>query len=214
VGQITGVSDQWSIAADGTFKTQGLLKTVIETYQAEKVETVAVTSPQVAITLAGRGTIENGTATVRFEDVDASFNDITSTTAPVFVVVTPSGPITLYVASRDHNGFTVEQIGGSDSAVDFDWMVTAYRKDFEPVVTVESPAEESPSAEASGDVPPPAEDPPLAEDPPVDDPLVVEEPASEEPAAAELPPAEDPPLAEDPPASEDPALEGDLVLIP
>jgi len=134
VRQIEGLSGQWSVGEDGTVRTTGVLKTVTESYQGEKVETAAVTSLDVQIVLVGTGTIENGEAVINFEDVSPSFNDVTSTEAPIRVVVTPNGPVSLYVFEKDHDGFGVRQSdGGHDSGVSFDWMVSAYRKGYEPV---------------------------------------------------------------------------------
>ncbi|MFH1253633.1 MAG: hypothetical protein V1664_04890, partial [Candidatus Uhrbacteria bacterium] len=137
IRRLVGLGEKWSIEEDGTFKTEGLMKTVINSYQNEKVETTAVTSTGVFVTLVGTATLQNGEAIVAFEDIDPAFNDIISNTAPIRVVVTPSGPVSLYIPEKNSNGFLIKQISGSDSEIPVDWMVTAYRKDFEPVVAVE-----------------------------------------------------------------------------
>ena len=144
VGKIVGLGGKWSIDENGTILTKGLLKTVIESYQGTLVETVAVTSPDVQITLVGSAELVNGEAVIVFEDVKPEYNDIIDTASPVRVVVTPNGPVSLYVTAKDHNGFTVREMGGTSSGVTFDWMVSAYRKDFAPVVSsvVEVPVEE------------------------------------------------------------------------
>jgi hypothetical protein len=139
IGRLTGVSDLWSVEEDGTVKTSATVKTVIRSYQGVQVETSAVTSPDVSITLVGTGVLQNGEAVITFEDVNAEFNDITSTSAPTRVIVTPNGPVSLYVTEKNHNGFGVRQVDGSDTGIEFDWMVTAYRKDYEPA---EEPEEE------------------------------------------------------------------------
>ncbi len=140
IGRLAGVSDLWSVEEDGTVKTNATVKTVIQSYQGAEVETTAVTSPDVSITLVGTGVLQNGEAVITFEDVNPEFNDITSTSAPIRVIVTPNGPVSLYVTEKNHNGFGVRQVDGSDTGIEFDWMVTAYRKDFEPV---EEPSDES-----------------------------------------------------------------------
>ncbi len=143
VRRIAGLSDRWSLEEDGTIVSESVIKTVIESYQGERVETTAVTSPDVQITLVGTGTLKDGEAIIRFEDVSPSFNDVTGTTSPIRVIVTPNGPVSLYVYEKNNDGFGVKQINGSDSDVTFDWMVSAFRKDYEPVevgeTTTESP---------------------------------------------------------------------------
>ncbi len=133
VSRIAGLSDRWSLEEDGTIISESVIKTVIESYQGERVETTAVTSPDVQITLVGTGTLQDGEAVIRFEDVSPSFNDVTGTTSPIRVIVTPNGPVSLYVYEKNNDGFGVRQINGSDSDVTFDWMVSAFRKDYEPV---------------------------------------------------------------------------------
>ena len=132
VGRIAGISDLWSIEQDGTIKTEALLKTVIRSYTDEKVETIAVTSPEAIITLSGTSTLKDGQAEVRFEQYDPKFNDVIGSESPLRVVVTPTGPVSLYVSEKDNNHFTVKQFEGDQTVVDFDWMVTAYRKGYEP----------------------------------------------------------------------------------
>jgi hypothetical protein len=139
VRRVEGIAGRWSIEEDGTVRTLGTLKAVTESYQGERVETAAITSPDVMVTLVGTGTLRNGEAVIRFEDVNASFNDITALNAPIRVVVTPNGPVSLYVFEKDNDGFGVRQVGGDNDGVTFDWMVSAYRKGYEPE---EEPTEE------------------------------------------------------------------------
>ncbi|OGL67066.1 hypothetical protein A2856_01130 [Candidatus Uhrbacteria bacterium RIFCSPHIGHO2_01_FULL_63_20] len=192
VGAIAGLGGIWSVDGEGTFRTEATYKTVITSYQNEKVETTAVTSPDVQITLLGTAELVNGEATVSFESVNPSFNDVTSTTAPIKVLVTPNGPVSLYVVSKDHNGFTVRQVDGTDSNDTFDWMVSAFRKDFEPTSSEVAPSEvEGPPTDA--ETTPPAEETatePIAPDQPAEEPSI-EEPLVEEPPAGE-PPVEEP----------------------
>ncbi len=191
VGRIAGIASRWSIEEDGTVKTEGVIKTIITSYQNEKVETAAITSPDVLITLVGTGELQNGQAVIAFETDSPTFNDVTSTVAPVRVVVTPNGPVSLYVTDKSNNGFTVQQVGGMDSGITFDWMVSAYRKDYEPAETLI-----------------------IGEEPPVD-PAVVDPAATTDPAPTDTTTATDPvptdtttttdPTATDPSATTDPA---------
>ena len=135
IGKLTGMGDSWSLTSDGTLITSGLLRTVIDSYQNEKGETVAVTSPEVMITLTGTAILENDQLEIRFEDVIPEYNDVISAIAPIRVFVTPHGPVLLYVSESDQNHFIVTRFQG-DLDVEFDWMVSAYRKGFEPEVEV------------------------------------------------------------------------------
>jgi hypothetical protein len=133
IGRLVGLANLWSIEADGTIKTAATIKTIITSYQNEKVETAAVTSAGgVFVTLVGTSELQNGLAVVDFEKIDPAFNDITSTIAPINIVVTPNGPVSLYVSEKNNNGFTIKQINGADTGVSVDWIATAYRKDYEP----------------------------------------------------------------------------------
>ena len=132
VGRMTGLAGAWSIESDGTVKTESLLKTVITGHNNQKVETVAVTSPEAVITFSGTTTLKNGEAEIRFVDVNKDYGNVISAIAPIRVVATPSGPVSLYVSEKDQNHFVVKSFGSSTSDVDFDWAVTAYRKGYEP----------------------------------------------------------------------------------
>jgi hypothetical protein len=141
IGRLEGISDQWSIEEDGTVKTQALLTTITDSYQGTKVPTAAVTSPEVLITLTGSSVLVNGKAEIRFEKVVAEYNDVISAIAPIRVIVTPSGPVSLYVSEKDQNHFVVERFAGT-ADVEFDWMVSAYRKGYEPEEETEGAEEE------------------------------------------------------------------------
>ncbi|MBI2473467.1 hypothetical protein HYV70_02865, partial [Candidatus Uhrbacteria bacterium] len=135
VGRLTGLVDTWSIESDGTIQTQGLIKNAIVSHQGEMVETIAVVSPEAVITLSGTAQLTQGEVEVRFEDVVPEYNDIISATAPLRVVVTPNGPVSLYVSEKDQNHFVVKRFAGEEDS-SFDWIVTAYRRGYEPVEEV------------------------------------------------------------------------------
>jgi hypothetical protein len=134
IGRMAGLTNTWSIEMDGTIKTEALLKTVIVGHNNQKVETVAITSPEAVITLSGSSTLKEGMAEVRFFDVNKDIGNVISAIAPIRVVATPNGPVSLYVSEKDQNHFIVKSFGGNASDVEFDWVVTGYRKGFEPVV--------------------------------------------------------------------------------
>jgi hypothetical protein len=138
VNKISGLGGAWSVDATGTFTAQGSYDVVIKSYQGDNVTTHAVLSPTHQVTLNGSATIQNGTATVKFSDADPTFAGIISTSAPMTVLVTPRGPAYLYVTQQDQDGFTVQQLNGADSGIRFDWFVSAYRKDHDPVTPTTS----------------------------------------------------------------------------
>ncbi len=174
IGGIEGAGDAWSIAQDGSISTQSTLSTVTRSLTNEMIETSALTSKQVMITLSGTSRMEGGDSTIRFEKFDPTFNDVIAIDAPMYVVVTPHGPSSMYVSHKDRNSFTVKHYGG-DKYVDFDWMVMAYRMGYEPE---ELPAEEDAVEEEL------VEEEVVVEevvDEPVVEELIIEEPIIEEP---------------------------------
>ncbi len=191
IGALGGLGGAWSVDADGVFATDASYDVAIESYQGDIVTAHAVVSREHLITLSGTATLDSGHTTVTFEDIDPYFNDITSTTADIRVLVTPRGPSNgIYVSEANHNGFTVDENFAGNSDVAFDWFVEAYRKDFEPEV-VEEVVEEVDVVEEEVVV----ED--VAEEEQVTAEEVVEEPVFEEPVA-QLPP-EEPVVAADEP---------------
>jgi len=137
IGRMSGLTNAWSIEMDGTIKSQTLLKTIITGYDNKVVETAAVTSPEAIITLSGTSILSGGQAEVKFVDINKDFGNVISAIAPIRVVATPNGPVSLYVSEKDQNHFIVKSFGGSGSGVEFDWVVTGYRKGYEPKVKVE-----------------------------------------------------------------------------
>jgi hypothetical protein len=148
IGSLSGMGDSWTIESNGTITTEALFKTVIDSYQNTKVETVAVTSPEVIITLSGTSTLVGGSREIRFENVAPDFNDVINVEQPIRVVVTPSGPVSLYVSEKDQNHFTVKRFTG-EADVEFDWMVTAYRRGYEAVEIEEEEGREGSEGEES-----------------------------------------------------------------
>ena len=151
IGTLEGMGGRWSIDSEGQIKTEGLLKTVIESHAGKKVETIAVTSPEATITLSGSSTLEGDEVEIRFEDIAPEYNDVISAIAPIRVLVTPSGPVSLYVNEKDQNHFTVKRFQG-EGEVEFDWMVTAYRKGYEPEEREEEEEEEAEEVEVVDEV--------------------------------------------------------------
>jgi len=199
IGRLVGISNAWSIEADGTIKTTGRFVASLTSFQNEVVEVPVSLSIEDTITLSGSGTISGGMAVINFEDISPTFNDVTSTTAPIRVVVTPNMPSSLYVTEKSHNGFTVNEVQSSGGDITFDWVVFAYRSGFEPeekdpTVTEETPATETPVEEVI-----PVEETPLEEVLSEVVP-VVETPAEEIAPVEEVLPVEETPV--EPPVSE------------
>lgn len=132
IGRLAGIADGWSIESDGTIKTEALVKTIITGHDLKKVETIATTSPEAMITLTGTAKLENGKAEVRYIEVNKDYGNVISAIAPVRVIVSPSAPVALYVSEKDQNHFVVKSFDGNADQTEFDWLVTAYRKGYEP----------------------------------------------------------------------------------
>ncbi len=209
VRRIAGLAERWSIEEDGTVKTEGAYRAIITSLQNEKVDTFATLNREQKITLSGTGRLANGLATIRFEDVDQKFNDITSTTAPVRVQVTLRGPANgVYVSQADHDGFDVREFANGTSTVDFDWYVEAYRIGQEPPTMATMPTEPPPAVpvDAAGSVSAPTPDPAPIEEAPIPEVPVEPVPVTE---SAELPVAIPPS-----PTPADPIPEATWVPVP
>lgn len=189
IGRLVGLSNAWSIEADGTIQTSGSFVAVLKSFQDEDVPVAAVLSPEQILTLSGSAVVRGGETVIQFEDISPTFNDVISTTAPIRVLVTPGVPTSLYVTDKSHNGFTVHEVGGGAADVAFDFVVYAYRAGFEPVEEVELAKEES--AEDVEEAPP--EEEVLSEEPQqeeVVEEIVEEEDSSEEEVTEEVAPEE------------------------
>ena len=137
-GSILGLSSivsgngLWKISELGDLVTEGRLVQLVNSFQNEKVETYAAASREMTIQLSGTAKLQNGAATVEFDQIDPKFNDIISPLATYRVLVTPSGVTgQLYVAERTISGFTIRSEGSADGVL-VDWLVIAYHKDYEP----------------------------------------------------------------------------------
>jgi len=132
IGSLVGIGSNWKISEDGQFSTKGQFVHLVKSYQGEDVETYAALSRNVTIQLTGTVELKQGSASIKFEDIDPKFNDIISNTQPYKVFLTADAPTnTLYAVNRSTSGFQIKENGGSSMAT-VDWMVIAYHKDFEP----------------------------------------------------------------------------------
>lgn len=131
VRSVTGIGG-WRIAETGDFITKGRFIHRITSRQNESVETYAALGRESTIQLTGTVELKNGTAEVKFKDIDAKFSGIISVDHPYRVFMTPTGSTgQLYVSEKDGDGFKIQETAGS-STILVDWMVVAYHKDFAP----------------------------------------------------------------------------------
>lgn len=209
VGSLEGIGGAWKIAENGDFTTKGAVVKQVRSYMGELVNTYPATTTERTVELSGTSTLQNGTATVTFTEVDPRFNQIISATASYRVLVTPAGATgQVYVTDRSNGGFVIHDTGSS-TGVMVDWLVIAYEKDHEPQEVTSIPLapeptpvpEPTPAPEVAGitDPVPPIVDPvaPPAEQPapPAPEPVLVEEPVVTEPVPAPeptAPPTEEP----------------------
>lgn len=130
----------WTVDQFGEFKTDGAYLVDIKSHQGDTVTTAAVLSLDHYVTLAGTTIVKDGSAPVKFEDVAPEFNDIISAELPIVVTATVSnGSGTVYVTDKSMNGFRLHGSGDGD---EIDWIVMAYRKDYEPEELLEVDEEE------------------------------------------------------------------------
>ena len=123
---------KWSVDENGDFVTEGAYAVKIKSHQGENVNANAILGRQHLIMLAGTAKLEGGSAIVEFENIDPQFNDIISSVRPIIVVATMSnGSGNVSVTSKSMNGFTLVS-GGDGNGTEADWVVYAYRKDYEP----------------------------------------------------------------------------------
>ena len=91
-----------------------------------RVATYALSGMRVEIMDRGRGKLESGRATITF---DNRFSQIVSAEEPIIITVTPIGPCKgLYVESSSPKGFTVVEMDGGSSSVEFNWIAIGVKK--------------------------------------------------------------------------------------
>jgi len=140
VGSIEGIGGAWKIAENGDFMTQGAVVKQVRSFAGDLVNTYPAMTTERTVELSGTSTLQNGTATVTFSDVDAHFNQIISSTASYRVLVTPAGATgQIYVTDRSNGGFVIHDTGNSNG-ITVDWLVIAYEKDHEPQLVIPAPA--------------------------------------------------------------------------
>ena len=84
------------------------------------VLTSAVTSPSAKFFISGSGDLNNGMASVAFDQV---FVEAVTPDAELSVLLTPTADCNgLYVASKSQNGFVVRELQGGISDASFDWI--------------------------------------------------------------------------------------------
>ncbi|MDD5043612.1 MAG: hypothetical protein PHD51_02995 [Patescibacteria group bacterium] len=210
-----GATAYWSLDDKDNLITAKAFGVEFETSDGKRVM-FSLLSDKAELMISGSSTLTNGQKIILFEEVDPTFAEIISHKVPFKVILTPTQNTQgLYVSEKmkstddKYIGFTVRELNGGNSNIDFDWMVMAVRAGYEPeeeiVVepvapstepTVENPPIEDPDQSGGADNPP-------AEEPPAEEPVVENPPVEEEPAA-ENPPEEEPPIVEEPPVEEPP----------
>ncbi|PJA47024.1 hypothetical protein CO173_00415 [Candidatus Uhrbacteria bacterium CG_4_9_14_3_um_filter_41_35] len=136
VSSIAGLGNRWIIKDNGDLITEGRITHLVKSYQNTDVETYASLSRETTIQLSGTATLHNGTAVIKFEDIDPEFNDVISNQNTYRVFLTASEATnSLYALNRTIDGFTIQESNGNSNAV-IDWLVIAYHKDYAPTVIV------------------------------------------------------------------------------
>ncbi len=101
-----------------------------EAYVATPKGPVAMTCPvstEATVMCRGSSCLRDGAAEVVFS---LEFAGATTDEAPPTVVVTPRGPVSVYIAEKSASGFRVATVAG-DSGAEFDWIAIGRRKGYE-----------------------------------------------------------------------------------
>lgn len=129
IRRLASVSGSWSLEADGTLRTKGLLTSVITTNNGDEVETIATTSREPFVTLYGTTELVGIETEVKFEQIDPAFAQIINADTPYRVIATPNASVLVYVTDKTKDGFRL-RTDSSPGGVFVDWMVVAYRKGY------------------------------------------------------------------------------------
>ena len=133
IGSMTSANGTWKLEANGDFITSGRLIELVKSAAGIDVETYAATSRQMSVQLSGSVMLQNGSAIVKFADIDPSFMSIVDSNPTYRALVTPYGVTgALYVTNRTVDGFTITESGTASSGVSVDWLVIAFRRDHAP----------------------------------------------------------------------------------
>jgi hypothetical protein len=136
IGSMTSSSGAWHLSESGDLVTSGRLIQLVRGNDGTNVETYPTTSRDMTVQLTGTVSLDHGSATVHFVDIDPAFTNIIDSNPSYRVLVTPYGATgTLYVTNRTVDGFSIAESGAASNGVSVDWMVIAYRRDYAPAVT-------------------------------------------------------------------------------
>ncbi len=119
VASISSVSDTWSIDEHGRFVSR------VEVVGGETKTLYGVQSEDSDYVLSGSGQLQNGQATILFEDGDKSLID---TNTEMRVSITLTGEANgVYVTDKSADGFVVRELRDGSSSATFDWVVITKR---------------------------------------------------------------------------------------
>ncbi len=121
---------------DGKTYTNGAIVRLESNGRHERIPTYVSTSMTDDIYIRGTGTLENGKATIEF---DQKYQNIISQNEPVIVTVTPIGETEgLHLVHLKSSGFEVAENSAGTSNIKFTWIAVAVRKGAE---NIENPSE-------------------------------------------------------------------------
>jgi hypothetical protein len=100
-----------------------------ETTGQERAVLYSCSSNDVTVMISGQGNLVNGHCYIKFDD---RFTKVVSNRNPLVITVTPMGPTNgVYIASSDHNGFTVSENNNGRSTTSLSYIVVGKRAGYE-----------------------------------------------------------------------------------
>jgi hypothetical protein len=120
---------KFTVDMDGDLIASGTKSAAVPLAGGRRVALFAMESPENWFEDFGTGRLSGGMTTV---PLDARFAQTVNTAVGYHVFVTPNGECNgLFVAEKTPSGFTVQELGGGESDVPFDYRIVARRKGHE-----------------------------------------------------------------------------------
>lgn len=135
VGYSSGFTNSWSYVAGYIFGTNykivgsGVVSTVVTDENNDERIMFAPESPEVVFQDYGVGKLVNGVAQIQIDPI-LSRNILVDANHPLKVFVTLEGDCNgIFVTNKSADGFTVKELQGGTSNIDFSWQIVATRVD-------------------------------------------------------------------------------------
>ena len=121
VSAIYGTGGRWAIDVDGRF-----VSTVAT--PGGQTELRGMQSPSLELIFSGEGQLENGMATIAFDNDTQSLID-DSQPIKVSITLTSGQTAGVYIDEKNYQGFVVKELNNGTGNATFDWVVMSKRRD-------------------------------------------------------------------------------------